>query len=89
MRSYLLVRENEWCYSALLAEFSIHHFMNGKIDSCERLPYFDLSKRGACHRIQCFLIDKACMYNRSNSRAERASLLIFHVWTVLEERLSV
>ncbi len=38
--------------------FLLIKFMNGEINSCERLPYFDLSKRGTYGRIQCFLIDK-------------------------------
>ncbi len=48
-------------FDPLLPHYSIHHFMNEEIDSCEREPYFDQSKSGHCHRIRCFLIDKPCM----------------------------
>ncbi len=36
------------------------YYQSEKPESCERLPYFDLSKRGACYRIQAFLIDNTC-----------------------------
>ena len=45
--------------------------MCDEIDSCERLPYFDLSKRGTYHRIQCFLIDKPCLVQNLFSSMER------------------
>ncbi len=45
-------------FDPLLPHYSIHHFMNEEIDSCEREPYFDQLKRGPCDRIRCFLIDK-------------------------------
>ncbi len=48
-------------FDTLLVHYSIHHFMNEEIVSCEREPYFDQSERGPYRRIQCFLIDKPCM----------------------------
>ncbi len=48
-------------FDTLLVHYSIHHFMNEEIVSCEREPYFDQLERGPYHRIQVFLIDKPCM----------------------------
>ncbi len=41
--------------------------MNEEIDSCERLPYIDLSKRGTYHQTQYFLIDK--LYRNMSNKA--------------------
>ena len=53
----------EWSLTATL----FYSHMNEEIDSCERLPYIDLSKRGTYHQTQYFLIDK--LYRNMSNKA--------------------
>ena len=55
---FLSDKEFSQGFYPLLVHYSIHHFMNEEIDSCEREPYFNQSEGGPCHRIRCFRIDK-------------------------------